>query len=92
MSGINSIGNNSPVQKIISQPIQKQVPATPAKQMPAATKVELSGMGPMLKALQTNDIRADKVAMIKQQIEAGTYEDAAKLDSAIDKLIDDLSR
>ncbi len=43
-----------------------------------------------LKSLQSNDIRADKVAQIKAQIEAGAYEDDQKLDVATDRLLDDL--
>ena len=93
MSGINSIGNHNPVQKVVSQPIHKQVPASAPKQMPATDKLELSGVGHLLKALKTDgDVRMDKVAHIKSQIEAGTYESEAKLDGAIDKLMDDLAR
>jgi anti-sigma28 factor (negative regulator of flagellin synthesis) len=96
MSGINSVGNHNPVQKIASQPIHKQLPAHaahPAKAMPAADKLELSGVGHLLKALKSNgDVRLDKVAQIKSQIDAGTYETEARLDAAIGKLMDDLSR
>ena len=38
------------------------------------------------------DFRADKVVAIKQQIDAGTYETGAKMDAALDRLMDDLSR
>jgi anti-sigma28 factor (negative regulator of flagellin synthesis) len=93
MSAINSVGNHNPVQKIASQPIHKQLPAHPAKAMPAADKLELSGVGHLLKALKSNgDVRMDKVAQIKSQIDAGTYETEARLDAAIGKLMDDLSR
>jgi anti-sigma28 factor (negative regulator of flagellin synthesis) len=44
----------------------------------------------LLKTLKNNDIRTDKVAAIKAQIEAGTYEDDKKLDAAVDRLLDDL--
>ena len=89
MSSINGIGNNSPLQKIVSQPIHKQIPADAPRQ-PVTDKVELSGMSHLLEALKSNDIRLDKVAEIKAQIEAGTYEDDAKLDIAADRLLDDL--
>jgi negative regulator of flagellin synthesis FlgM len=93
MSGINSVGNHNPVQKVTSQPIHKQVPATAPKQMPATDKLELSGVGQMLKTLKSSgDVRMDKVAQIKAQLESGTYESEAKLDAAIDKLMDDLAR
>jgi anti-sigma28 factor (negative regulator of flagellin synthesis) len=90
MSGINSVGGPSPLQKIVTQPVQKQIPADAAKPLPLTDRVELSGVGHLLKSLQTNDIRADKVAQIKAQIESGTYEDDQKLDVATDRLLDDL--
>ena len=89
MSSIDRIASNIPVQKVAT-PVQRQVPADPPKQIPVTDKLELSGMSHLLKTLKQNDIRADKVAEIKGQIEAGTYEDDAKLDGAIDKLLDDL--
>lgn len=90
MSSINGIGPGSPVQKIVQQPIQKQIPANPPAQLPSVDKVELSSTAVHLDALKRNDIRADKVADIRAQIEAGTYETPDKLDAAIDKLLDDL--
>lgn len=90
MSSINGIGNSNPVQKIVSQPISKEIPVDAPAQVRAQDKLELSGASHLLAALKSNDIRADKVAEIKAQIEAGTYEDDAKLDIATDKLLDDL--
>lgn len=90
---INSIGNSqpaSPVQKLTSKPIQKEIPADAPRQLPITDKLELSGMSHLLKALKANDIRADKVAEIKGQIDAGTYENDEKLDIATDRLLDDL--
>jgi anti-sigma28 factor (negative regulator of flagellin synthesis) len=92
MSSINGIGPNSPVQKIVQQPIQKQVPADPPAQIPVTDKLELSGMSHLLQSLRSNDVRADKIADIKQQIEAGTYETDDKLDVAADRLLDDLAK
>ena len=90
MSGINGVGQNSPVQKIVSNPIQKSIPTDAPAQMGATDKVELSGMSHLLKALKNNDVRTEKVAEIKAQIEAGTYEDDAKMDAAVDRMLDDL--
>jgi anti-sigma28 factor (negative regulator of flagellin synthesis) len=92
MSSINSVGGNSPIQKIIQQPIQKQIPAEAPKQHPMVDKLELSGMSHLLKTLKSNDVRVDKVAEIRAQIEAGTYETEDKLDAAADKLLDDLMK
>jgi len=90
MSSINHVGGSSPVQRVVTNPVQKQVPADAPKQMPAVDKLELSGASHLLKALKNNDIRADKVAQIKAEIAAGTYDDDKKLDAAVDRLLDDL--
>ena len=90
MNGIHGVGNNSPVQKIVANPVQKSLPAEPSKQMGSADKVELSGMSHLLKTLKSNDIRTEKVAEIKAQIEAGTYEDDAKMNTAVDRMLDDV--
>lgn len=92
MSSINSVGGNSPVQKIITNPIKKEISTQAPQQSNTTDKVELSGMSHLLKALKTNDVRTDKVADIRAQIEAGTYETDDKLDAAADKLLDDLMK
>jgi anti-sigma28 factor (negative regulator of flagellin synthesis) len=92
MNPINNVGGNSPIQKITSTPVQKEVPATQTNRPSLADRVELSGAGSILNRLKSNDIRADKVAAIKAQIEAGTYEDDQKLDIAADRLLDDLMK
>ena len=95
MSSINHLGGASgagPVQRIVTNPIQKQIPADAPAQLPAKTadRLELSGVSHLLKTLKNNDVRTDKVAIIKAQIEAGAYDDEKKLDAAVDKLLDDL--
>ncbi|HEY7119110.1 MAG TPA: flagellar biosynthesis anti-sigma factor FlgM [Tepidisphaeraceae bacterium] len=94
MNPINNIGGNSPIHQVTSTPVQKQVPpaATAPGRASLADRVELSGAGSILSRLKANDIRADKVAGIKAQIEAGTYEDDHKLDIAADRLLDDLTK
>ena len=90
MSSINHIGGPSPLQRVTANPIQKTVGPDAPKQMPATDKLELSGASHLLKSLQKNDIRADKVADIRAQIASGTYDDDKKLDAAVDRLLDDL--
>jgi anti-sigma28 factor (negative regulator of flagellin synthesis) len=92
MNPISNVGANDAVQKVVSNPIQKQTPANPPANLPATDKLELSGVSYMLKSLQSNDIRTDKVASIRAQLEAGTYEDDTKLNVATDRLLDDLSK
>jgi anti-sigma28 factor (negative regulator of flagellin synthesis) len=89
MSGINSIGNNPQVQRILSNPVRKSLPTEQASTT-GPDKLELSGMSHLMKALQQNDVRADKVAAVRSAIENGTYEDDKKLDLAVDRLLDDL--
>ncbi len=95
MSSINSIGANDPVQRLINNPIQKSLPtdaAASATPPSAADKLELSGVTDIFQTLKQNNIRADKVAQIKSQIESGTYESDDKLNAAVDKLLDDLAK
>ena len=92
MNPINNVGANNPIQKITSTPEQKETPTAAPSKPSLADRVELSGVGHLLGALKSNDIRTDKVAAVKAQIEAGTYEDDKKLDVAVDRLLDDLSK
>ena len=89
---VNNVGSNSPVQKIVSNPVQKQVPTDPPRQLPATDRLELSGVSHLLGRLKSNDVRADKVSSVKARIEAGTYEDDKKLNVAVDKLLDELTK
>jgi anti-sigma28 factor (negative regulator of flagellin synthesis) len=86
---INGIGGSQPVQRVISNPIQKTIPTESTASKPS-DRLELSGLSGLLKTAKQNDIRADKVADIKAQIEAGKYENDEKLDIATDRLLDDL--
>ena len=88
---VNNVGQSSPVEKVVNNPIQKTIPTDAPKQLPATDRLELSGVSHLLKALKSNsDVRTDKVAEIKAQLEAGTYEDEKKFDVAVDRLLDDL--
>ena len=89
---VNNVGSSSPIQKLVQNPIQKQLPTEAAGQTRASDRLELSGASHLLKSLKSNDVRTDKVASIKAQIENGTYEDDHKLNAAIDKLLDDLTK
>ena len=97
MGSIHNVGGNGPVhnvQKIYTRPVAKPAAggaAQGAAPTRGADKAELSGVGHLLQALKAGgDVRADKVAAIKAQIESGSYEDGQKLDVAADRLLDDL--
>lgn len=54
-------------------------------------QVEISPLGQMLDGIsRLPDIRHEKVEAIRQQIAAGVYETPAKLEIALDRLIDEL--
>lgn len=93
MSSINSISTATPNLRIATA---GQRSATPQAEAPAPARrldrVELSGVDRFLTALRTNDIRADKVAEIRGQIQAGIYDEDAKLDAVLGKVLDDLDR
>lgn len=88
---INGIGNSSSVQRIVSNPVRREVGADGTTTR-SSDKLELSGVSHLMKALKKNDIRVDKVAQIKSQIEAGTYETGDKLDIAADRLLDEINK
>lgn len=92
MNTINNIGPTDPVQQLANNPISRSIPTDSRTPAPVADRLELSGASQFLQALQANNIRADKVAGVRAQIESGAYEDDAKLDVAADKLLDELNK
>src|SRR5256885_16180378 len=78
MSGINPIGNGFNIHNQPGIPVIKSIPIpSPCR---ATDRLELSGNSHLLDTLRSNEVRIDKVAIIKSQIEAGTYETPDKLD------------
>ena len=90
MSGINPIGNSWNIQSLSQQPILRSI--SPSSVARATDRLELSGHSHLLTALRSNEVRVDKVAVIKSQIEAGNYESDEKLDVAIDRMLDEMMR
>ena len=91
MSSIHGVGGNSPVHKVASQLAARQAEKTDAATTRSTDKLELSGVSHLMQALKTDkDVRIDKVTAIKQLIESGSYEDEAKIDATVDKLLDEL--
>ncbi len=92
MSSIHGLGTVAPLQQTQATNKSAATTATSAtKTSSLSDRLELSGMSGLLQSLKVGgDFRADKVATIKSQIEAGTYEDDAKLDAASDRLLDAL--
>ena len=65
-------------------------PAEQAGHTRAADRLELSGASHLLQLAKTADVRTEKVAQLKSQIEAGTYDLDAKADVVADRLAEDL--
>ena len=89
---VNNVGSNTPVQKIVSNPIQKSLPADAPRNLRATDRLQLSGASHLLASLKSKDVRTDKVAGIREQLANGTYENDAKVDGAVDKLLDELNK
>ncbi len=92
MSAINGLGGNSPIQRTTAPAgATNSTPATgTTSSSRAPDRLDLSGANHLLQSLKANNIRADKVALVKSQIENGAYEDDHKLNGALDGLLDDL--
>ena len=90
MSSVNPVGNGFNIQNVPNLPVLRSISSPSA---PGATdRLELSGNTHLLAALRSNEVRIDKVAIIKSQIEAGSYETSDKLDIAADRLLDEILR
>lgn len=66
--------------------------AAPAESVrPRATdRLELSGVSNLLELARSSDVRLEKVQLLRDQIEAGTYDVEAKAQVVADRLLDDL--
>ncbi len=56
----------------------------------AADRLELSGVSHLLQLAKSTDVRMEKVQMLKDQIEAGTYDLDAKADVVADRMLEDI--
>jgi anti-sigma28 factor (negative regulator of flagellin synthesis) len=92
MSSINNITGSNAVQRLIDQPIQRALSTDRPTPTKATDRLELSGHGHLLQALKSNDVRIDKVADIRAQLASGKYDENGKLDSVLDKVLDDLAK
>jgi negative regulator of flagellin synthesis FlgM len=81
-----------------AQPIQsphrvnETAPQQSSDSIHGADQLDISAEAEMISRIRdVPDIRADRVADIRQQIEAGTYETGEKLEIAIGRLFDELA-
>ena len=65
--------------------------AGPANQVGEVDQLDISHEADMIsRANDVPDVRADRVAEIKAQIQAGAYETDDKLEAALDRLLDEI--
>ena len=70
---------------------RKSSPATTDFSTQGADQVDISPAAEAaVQAAETGDFRADLVARVREEIATGTYETSAKLDSALDRLLDEI--
>lgn len=88
--GPGALGGPSP----ISQPrpvAQPQDPGSAAPRPLEADEVEISEMGKLLDNLSgAGEIRRERVEEVRRALEAGTYETPEKLETAVERLLDEL--
>ena len=66
-------------------------PAAPNTSGPIQDELDLSDAARMVEQVkQTPDIRQSRVDAIREQIAAGTYETDAKIEIALDRLLDEI--
>ncbi len=77
----------------ISPPHTSRVsrPTIPSQSAPITDEVQISDAARLVEQVnQVPDIRQDRVDAIRARIAAGTYETDAKLDIALDRLLDEI--
>ncbi len=66
-------------------------PVAPADAGPIQDELDISDAGQMIdKVKQVPDVRQDRVAQIRAQIDAGTYETDEKLELTVGRLLDEI--
>lgn len=74
-------------QRDVAGAYKKAAPSSARK----ADKAEISEHARLLSKLtEADDMRHDKIAEIRSQIEAGTYETDEKMSEAVDRMLDEL--
>jgi negative regulator of flagellin synthesis FlgM len=72
--------------------VNATAPQQPNDPIQSADQLDISAEAEMISRIRdVPDIRADRVAEIRQQIEAGTYETEDKLEMAVGRLFDELA-
>jgi len=88
VSGIGSVSGATPARAV--SPTSTQPVAAPSVTAPQ-DELEISSAGKMLDQLsETPEIRAERLAQIKEAIENGAYDTDEKLEAALSRMFDSL--
>jgi negative regulator of flagellin synthesis FlgM len=84
IQSISQVNYSSKIQTVDNQSATTQFDTT--------DQVDISSEAQMLASMNNiSDVRAERVAEIREQIAAGQYETADKLETAMDRLLDELA-
>lgn len=90
VSGIRPTGGSSPVNPLRGPSEVK--PEEPASALAPQDEVQISSVGKMLDDIsRTPGIREERIAQIKAEIEAGTYDTPEKLELALSRMLDQIA-
>jgi anti-sigma28 factor (negative regulator of flagellin synthesis) len=88
VSGIGSVSGATPIRAV--SPVASQPVTVPSVAAPR-DELEISSAGKMLDRLsETPDVRAERLAQIKEAIENGAYDSDEKLEAALSRMFDSL--
>ena len=88
VSGIRSVSGATPARAV--SPTSAQPAEVPTVSVPK-DELEISSVGKMLDRLsETPEVRAERIAQIKEAIDNGAYDTDEKLEAALSKMFDSL--
>ena len=91
VSGIRPTGGSSPVNPVRAPTEVKS--GEPASALAPKDEVEISSVGKMLDDIsRTPGIREERIAQLKAEIEAGTYDTPEKMELALSRMLDQVAR
>ena len=90
VSGIGSVSGGIPT-RAVSPTTSVSQPSTASSVESPRDQLEISSAGKMLDRLsETPEVRAERLAQIKEAIENGAYDTDEKLEAALSKMIDSI--
>ncbi len=90
VSGIGSVSGATPA-RAVSPTTSVSQPPTASTVVSPRDQLEISSAGKMLDRLsETPEVRAERLAQIKEAIENGAYDTDEKLEAALSKMIDSM--